>query len=67
LLSAVPKTDPESRLDLSALMAGRASDPSAWEPPFTVDGDVKPHLVHLGDSHFVRATVTDSEAHLLRT
>ena len=66
LLSAIPKTDPESRLDLSALMAGRASDPSAWEPPFTVDGDVKPHLVHLGDSHFVRATVTDSEAHLLR-
>ena len=67
LLSAVPKTDPESRLDLSALMAGRASDPSAWKPPFTVDGDLKPHLVHLGDDHFVRATVDDSEAHLLRT
>ena len=67
LLSAVPKTDPESRLDLSALMAGRASDPSAWKPPFTVDSDVKPHLVHLGDDHFVRATIDDSEAHLLRT
>jgi len=67
LLSAVPKTDPESRLDLSALMAGRASDPSAWKPPFTVDGDLKPRLVHLGDDHFVRATVDDSEAHLLRT
>ena len=67
LLSAVPKTYPESRLDLSALMAGRASDPSAWKPPFTVDSDVKPHLVHLGDDHFVRATIDDSEAHLLRT
>ena len=67
LLSAVPKTDPESRLDLTALMAGRASDPSAWQPPFTVDGDIRPHLVHLGDDHFVRATVEDSEAHLLRT
>ncbi len=62
LLSAVPKTDPNSRLDLTSLMAGRASDPSAWESPFTVDGEVKPHLVHLGDDHFVRATIDDSEA-----
>ena len=62
LLSAVPKTDPNSRLDLTSLMAGRASDPSAWKSPFTVDGKVKPHLVHLGDDHFVRATIDDSEA-----
>tara|TARA_Y100001960_G_scaffold283413_1_gene318476 strand:+ start:200 stop:2092 length:1893 start_codon:yes stop_codon:yes gene_type:complete len=65
LLSAVPKTDPNRRLDLTSLMAGRASDPSAWEPPFTIDGEVKPHLVHLGDRHFIRATIDDSEAHQL--
>ena len=63
--SAVPKADPQSRLDLTSLMAGRASDPSAWQPPFTVDGDVKPHLVHLGKNHYVRATIDDSEAHQL--
>ena len=65
LLSAVPKTDPNNRLDLTSLMAGRASDPSAWGSPFTVDGEVKPHLVHLGDNHFVRATIDDSEANQL--
>ena len=35
LLSAVPKADPGARLDLSALMEGKASDPSAWPAPFT--------------------------------
>ena len=65
LLSAVPKTDPNNRLDLTSLMAGRASDPSAWESPFTVVGEVKPQLVHIGDNHFVRATINDLEAHQL--
>jgi len=36
LLAAVPKPDPDARLDLSALMEGRASEPSAWPEPFTL-------------------------------
>jgi peptide/nickel transport system ATP-binding protein len=61
LLSAVPKTDPHSRLDLTALMAGRASDPAAWPAPFTVDGTTRPRLVDMGDGHFVRAAVDGSQ------
>jgi peptide/nickel transport system ATP-binding protein len=34
LLAAVPEPDYAHPLDLSALMAGRASDPTAWPPPF---------------------------------
>ena len=59
LLSAVPKTDPDARLDLSALMAGKASDPAAWDAPYTTSGDIKPHLVDIGDGHFVRAALED--------
>ena len=62
LLSAVPKPDPDSRLDLTALMAGRCSDPGAWQPPFTVDDERQPRLVDLGAGHFVRAAVSEQEA-----
>ena len=55
LLSAVPKADPDARLDLTALMEGKASNPEAWPAPFTVDGERRPTLVHLGDGHYVRA------------
>ncbi len=55
LISAVPEPDPRRRLDLSALMEGRASDPAAWPAPFTVDGTTRPKLVDLGNDHFVRA------------
>ena len=55
LISAVPEPDPTRRLDLSALMEGRASDPAAWPAPFTVDGHTHPQLVDLGDGHYVRA------------
>ena len=55
LLTAVPEPDLESRLDLTALMEGRASDPAEWPAPFTIDGERAPHLVDLGDDHFVRA------------
>jgi peptide/nickel transport system ATP-binding protein len=54
LLSAVPVADPQARLDLTALMEGKASNPANWPHPFTVDGGQKPHLVHLGDGHYVR-------------
>ena len=62
LLSAVPKPDPDTRLDLTALMAGRCSDPGAWQPPFTVDGERRPRLVDLGAGHFVRAALSEQEA-----
>ncbi|MDX1421957.1 MAG: ABC transporter ATP-binding protein [Kiloniellales bacterium] len=61
LLSAVPEPDPDHRLDLGALMEGRASDPEAWPPPFTVDGSTHLEFVDLGGGHFVRAEPSISE------
>jgi peptide/nickel transport system ATP-binding protein len=55
LLSAVPEPNIERKLDLSLLMADRASDPASWPAPFTIDADSRPRLVELGDGHFVRA------------
>jgi len=61
LLSAVPEPDPDHRLDLGALMEGRASDPQAWPPPFTVNGSAHLKFVDLGGDHFVRADPSISE------
>ena len=55
LLAAVPKPDPGSRLDLRALMAGKASDPAAWPAPFAAAEGGTLELVDVGDGHFVRA------------
>jgi peptide/nickel transport system ATP-binding protein len=55
LLSAVPEPDPSKRLDLSALMEGKASIPSAWPAPFTESEATPLDWVDLGNSHFVRA------------
>ncbi len=59
LLAAVPEPDPRRRLNLSALMEGRSSDPAAWPKPFTLDrrdgGDPHLDLVDLGDGHVVCA------------
>ena len=55
LLAAVPKPDPNSRLDLAALMEGKASLPSLWPEPFTINGAERPRLIHLGEGHYVRA------------
>ncbi|MDX1484946.1 MAG: ABC transporter ATP-binding protein [Alphaproteobacteria bacterium] len=54
LLAAVPEPDLEHPLDLHALMEGRCSDPSAWPAPFTIDGDIRPQLIDVGNGHFVR-------------
>ena len=54
LLAAVPEPDPDSPLDLSLLMEGRASTPEAWPAPFTVTPDNKLELVDIGEEHFVR-------------
>ncbi len=55
LVSAVPEPSLEHRLDFSSLMEGRASEPSAWPKPFTIDGTGRLQLVDLGGGHFVRA------------
>ena len=55
LLGAVPRADPRRRLDLSALMEGKVSDPAQWPPPFRADGGARPELLDLGGSHYVRA------------
>jgi peptide/nickel transport system ATP-binding protein len=54
LLAAVPEPDPDARLDLSALMEGKASIPAAWPQPFTIDGRTPMQLLDLGGGHFVR-------------
>ncbi|MHB1217083.1 MAG: ABC transporter ATP-binding protein [Alphaproteobacteria bacterium] len=55
LVAAVPYPDLNRRLDLSLLMEGRASDPSAWPRPFTIDAESRPALIDLGGGHRVRA------------
>jgi peptide/nickel transport system ATP-binding protein len=55
LLSAVPEPNIENKLDLTSLMEDRASDPSLWPAPFTIDSESQPRLVELADGHFVRA------------
>ncbi|NCF28065.1 MAG: dipeptide ABC transporter ATP-binding protein [Gammaproteobacteria bacterium] len=55
LLAAVPRPDPARKLDLGALMEGKVSNPSAWSAPFGVSDDERPHLLSLGDGHYVRA------------
>jgi peptide/nickel transport system ATP-binding protein len=53
LLAAVPEPDLSHPLDLSALMAGRASEPTAWPSPFTLGNGVT-QMADLGGHHFVR-------------
>jgi len=55
LLSAVPKPDPDNRLDLRLLMEGKASIPALWPAPFTIDGHSSPRMLEIAEGHFVRA------------
>ncbi len=55
LLAAVPVPDPDRRLDFSRLMDGRASEPTAWPPPFDDPGDGAIGMIDLGEGHRVRA------------
>ena len=55
LLTAVPKADPDAKLDLTRLMEGKASDPAAWPAPFTLDGTQAADMIEVGEGHFVRA------------
>ena len=55
LLAAVPRTDPNRRLNLDELMEGRVSNPSAWPDAFAARGDDRPGLVEVEAAHYVRA------------
>ena len=55
LLAAVPEPDLDHRLDFTALMEGKASDPKAWPMPFRLDGPSSGSMLDLGSNHFVRA------------
>ena len=55
LLSAVPKPDPDSRLDLHLLMEDKASNPAAWPEPFTIGDATRPRMIEIGNGHLVRA------------
>ena len=55
LLAAVPHPDPDRPLDLHALMGGRMSDPGAWPMPYTDLPEKRPHLLRVGEEHWVRA------------
>jgi peptide/nickel transport system ATP-binding protein len=55
LLAAVPKADPGAKLDLTALMEGKASVPNAWPAPFTLDQGIVADMIDAGGGHYVRA------------
>ncbi len=55
LLAAVPVPELERRLDFSALMEGKASDPAAWPQPFGLAAGSRGSMIDLGHGHYVRA------------
>jgi peptide/nickel transport system ATP-binding protein len=54
LLSAVPFPDPDQKLDLGALMEGKASEPAAWPHPFTITEGAHTQLTEIAENHLVR-------------
>ena len=61
LLAAVPEPTLDARLDLTALMDGKASDPAEWPAPYTINGQTRHELVDLGDGHYVRAAAGEPQ------
>ena len=55
LLSAVPMPDPRPKLDLGALMEGKASDPASWPEPFKDTGQQPLSWLEAEPGHYVRA------------
>jgi peptide/nickel transport system ATP-binding protein len=66
LLAAVPEPHPDRRLNLTALMEGRVSVPSAWAHPFGLDNVRPAALIDLGDGHYVRALEDTEPRELLQ-
>ncbi len=54
LVSAVPMPDPDARLDLGALMEGKASNPTVWPEPFRDDGRTPLFWTEVEPGHYVR-------------
>jgi peptide/nickel transport system ATP-binding protein len=55
LLAAVPDPDLDNKLDFTALMEGKASDPAEWPEPFRLNGSGPAGMIDIGNNHFVRA------------
>jgi peptide/nickel transport system ATP-binding protein len=53
LLAAVPEPDLDRPLDFAALLAGRASEPTAWPDPYRLDGQAG-RLIAYDQDHLVR-------------
>lgn len=53
LLAANPEPDPNRKLDLGALMQGRASDPAAWDEPYRLKKGAKARYKTVGEGHIV--------------
>ncbi len=53
LLAANPEPDPDRKLDLGALMQGRASDPGAWDEPYRLKKGAKARYETVGEGHIV--------------
>lgn len=64
LLSAVPHPELNRPLDFTAITDGAASEPSQWQPPFTVDGKTAMSFISIGDGHFVRAAASTNASEL---
>jgi len=56
LVAAVPEPNLAHKLDLTALMEGKASNPAAWPEPFRLDGSKRTGMIEVGGGHFVRAS-----------
>jgi peptide/nickel transport system ATP-binding protein len=54
LVSAVPVPDPGQKLDLRALMEGKASDPREWPAPYTDGGPHPTYWTEISPDHYVR-------------
>ena len=56
LVAAVPEPNLACKLDLTALMEGKASNPAAWPAPFRIEPGTQTGMVDLGGGHLVRAS-----------
>ena len=63
LLAAHPEPDLDRKLDLRALMDGRASDPSAWPAPYRLRAGEVPHYKTIGESHIVAVAPSEGGLH----
>jgi peptide/nickel transport system ATP-binding protein len=53
--------DPRHRLDLGALMEGKASEPSAWPEPFKDTGEQPLFWTEVEPGHYVRVARTEGQ------